>query len=1174
LIIFSSILGNISSVNTTTNTGIYSTPTVKPLADIESPQFGVNGTATTAIIGDPFLFSINVTDDVSVNVVTVNYTWVSAGQWYNKTMAYSSGTTWINVSIMPIDPVTVVYQFWANDTSNNTNITGLGMVKVLDNIPPTSINGSGDMDVFCSTPFTIYANFSDNFNMSAATIFFRTDSNSTYRSANMTELVTPKWHYFVTNTTMGLNIYNNTENVSYYAIGYDNENNTAKYNDSGGKDWNITIIDDVAPEPITGSGDMRVGTGDYFSISVNFSDNINATRAVIHYKQDSGTGMHQYEMTPALTQNPGENVFETNILNLSEASGISTINKTESIQYYIIGYDEVNNTGNYSNTTFFPGSNWLITVWDNDPPQIINGSGDFTTTTGDPFTIYVNFTDNIKISHASIYYKRKGSPDPYLTSSMQETVGIEGNFYITYDILGLDTFYDNTALYYYVIAYDETGNLKQYTKPGSSGYKITIIDNDKPEHQSCCGNITIGTGDSFNIYANFSDNILIKYIRFFYMNEHWDHWESNIFSVEDPNRDLVWEFNISSNDLDVEIDTANDDSDFYYFIRVFDGKTPKPNMLNHTVGTQGFVITVVDDDPPEMVANAAERGSGSFKATTGEAFTIYANFTDNIEVDYAELFIRKILNGDTWSLGYSMTESATMNGRFHITSSELEINTTINDTDYEYYVLCYDTTGNVYTYQSKAGPFIIDVIDNDDPVADAGPDVLIEEENTVTFDASGSYDNIGIVSYEWAFIYDRLEYYLNDEITSFKFNKPGNYRVTLTIIDGNNNIGIDKKWVNVTVKNYPPEILVVKPEDGVEIYAFSENINIFVRFSEDMVIDEKNVSFFFINDSAGNPVEGIFEWYRDDVKEEYKLYFNPISELKYNEQYTLTITRNVREKFAAGLLLKSGITWSFSTYPEDSDNDGLPDWWEVNFFPDFQINEVGPDADDDNDGFTNIEEYLGLDGKPGGDDSTNPRDKNSHPPIKKEDEESSINLILIVVVVILVILFVVILFMGMAIRKKKKEEEEEAKKPKPIEHEILFEDGRGLPGAAQGIEPGISEEGAELEMELEPELQTEMPIQTPTTASPPGPEPELEPEPFTGAEGDEMEPQEMEDAAIEPELDQELEPDLDTELEMDDIEDTESTEEGVSPELEEGTESEPETKTESESETDDEVDEQ
>ena len=66
----------------------------------------------------------------------------------------------------------------------------------------------------------------------------------------------------------------------------------------------------------------------------------------------------------------------------------------------------------------------------------------------------------------------------------------------------------------------------------------------------------------------------------------------------------------------------------------------------------------------------------------------------------------------------------------------------------------------------------------------------------------------------------------------------------------------------------------------------------------------------------------------------------------------------------------------------DTDGDGIPDIWEYEngldpFVPD-------SDQDPDQDGHTNLEEYLGKDGRPGGGDSTDPNSPSSYPAGHKE----------------------------------------------------------------------------------------------------------------------------------------------------------------------------------------------
>jgi len=65
------------------------------------------------------------------------------------------------------------------------------------------------------------------------------------------------------------------------------------------------------------------------------------------------------------------------------------------------------------------------------------------------------------------------------------------------------------------------------------------------------------------------------------------------------------------------------------------------------------------------------------------------------------------------------------------------------------------------------------------PIANAGPDEIVEQGEKVTFNGNGSSDNIGIVNYTWNFIYQQQEIYLYDEITEFTFHEPGIYVITL-----------------------------------------------------------------------------------------------------------------------------------------------------------------------------------------------------------------------------------------------------------------------------------------------------------------------------------------------------------------------------------------------------------
>lgn len=90
------------------------------------------------------------------------------------------------------------------------------------------------------------------------------------------------------------------------------------------------------------------------------------------------------------------------------------------------------------------------------------------------------------------------------------------------------------------------------------------------------------------------------------------------------------------------------------------------------------------------------------------------------------------------------------------------------------------------------------------PKASGGPDRIVMEKSNktlITFNASGSRDDKGIVNYTWRFNYSGVEYLRYTPVWTFNFTKPGFYPITLTVTDG---IGLTASdTLNVTVKRLP-----------------------------------------------------------------------------------------------------------------------------------------------------------------------------------------------------------------------------------------------------------------------------------------------------------------------------------------------------------------------------------
>lgn len=95
----------------------------------------------------------------------------------------------------------------------------------------------------------------------------------------------------------------------------------------------------------------------------------------------------------------------------------------------------------------------------------------------------------------------------------------------------------------------------------------------------------------------------------------------------------------------------------------------------------------------------------------------------------------------------------------------------------------------------------VTVLDATDPVADAGPDQAVEAGEEVTFDGTGSSDNVDIVSWTWTFEDDGDDVTRTGETATYTFDNSGEFVVTLTVEDAAGNSDTDELTVRV---NSPP----------------------------------------------------------------------------------------------------------------------------------------------------------------------------------------------------------------------------------------------------------------------------------------------------------------------------------------------------------------------------------
>ena len=121
---------------------------------------------------------------------------------------------------------------------------------------------------------------------------------------------------------------------------------------------------------------------------------------------------------------------------------------------------------------------------------------------------------------------------------------------------------------------------------------------------------------------------------------------------------------------------------------------------------------------------------------------------------------------------------------------------------------------------------VITVLDVTPPVAKAGLDQTVRVEETVTFNGSGSTDNVGIVSYEWDFGDGTTG---TGVIINHTYTEPGEYTATLTVKDTADNSATDS--IVITVQAAPvgfPMWILGATAAGIAIIALGALVARFV----------------------------------------------------------------------------------------------------------------------------------------------------------------------------------------------------------------------------------------------------------------------------------------------------------------------------------------------------------
>jgi PKD repeat protein len=104
--------------------------------------------------------------------------------------------------------------------------------------------------------------------------------------------------------------------------------------------------------------------------------------------------------------------------------------------------------------------------------------------------------------------------------------------------------------------------------------------------------------------------------------------------------------------------------------------------------------------------------------------------------------------------------------------------------------------------------------DRSPPVAEAGPDVTIDQHATATFDGTLSTDDIGVATWTWSFEYNGAPVVLDAVSPWFRFDRAGTYVVTLNVTDAAGKWATDN--VTVTVRDTEPPRAAAGPDVAID----------------------------------------------------------------------------------------------------------------------------------------------------------------------------------------------------------------------------------------------------------------------------------------------------------------------------------------------------------------------
>jgi len=608
------------------------------------------------------------------------------------------------------------YTYWPTGSDGDPTSNHLDIITT-DNDAPIYASGPGDFSTDTGSGFTFTVTVTDNIDSTAATLYYKLDGATAYSSSALAEAPADTWS--ITSGALGIDTSQDDTDVVYLIEVVDAIGNTFNYSNNGSA-FRVNVVDDDAPSAIFG-GDITFTpnppvTSGGFDLDIDVSDNVDVDIVYFFFNRLGVGNVFSRAVLEKTTDNPppGADTFSIS----SADMGIDTTQDGNDIYYYIEAYDVEGNQVLYQN----PGSPASQNVNDDTPPTFTDVTGDITVGSNEDFSIYMNISDNIDVVDAQICLITSGGGNPCalgsqvtMTKGSDGPAGAEDMFSVSYATILASTVgvvnTDNPAVDWDYSLRFRDSNSGWITEDNAGGYyAISVDDVTPPTLNSGTGNFSTFTGSGFSIQLDASDNDAASPDQFtlYYRNESMTSWSTD---VQVPVAG-VYTWNTGNAGLIV---TDNDDVDWYYFILAEDAAG---NVYNYTSQWGAWRIQVTDNDQPVGVHDDGGTERWPVAPTTGQSYAIYANYSDNVDIDRV-VFNYRLQGGGGFST-HLMTRLVDggpgSEDKFRIRNTEIGTLTDNDDTPLEYYFQVIDTQGIILT-DNDGSWYTLAITDNDVPTS-------------------------------------------------------------------------------------------------------------------------------------------------------------------------------------------------------------------------------------------------------------------------------------------------------------------------------------------------------------------------------------------------------------------------------------------------------------------------